>query len=149
MTTNKDMDLERERFRKKYIGAVLDEFDEDFFLFRSLKRTINSYMKTPDKAKIHSIINKIVILRRVFKNRFLYEELIKIVQEDIYKSCFIKYILNEVFSTNHEIEEFDECWEENILELYDEKKIFKQTKAEAHMESKVYLYHIKNQSVVR
>jgi hypothetical protein len=147
--TNKELDAEKKRFRGFYIGAVVSEFDDDFFLFRSLKRTINSYIKVPDKSKIHSICNKIVILRRVFDEDFLYEEIFKIVSEDIYKINFMKYIMNEVFCTRYKISEFDPQWEDAILELFAENKIQKQEKIILQKESAIYLLHIKNQAFVR
>jgi len=122
---------ERDRFKSNYRGPIPNDFLEDFTTYRSIKRTVNSYIKNPHKDKVHSIFNKLVILRRSWDDSFLFPEIINNIGEgDLYKTCFLKYIITELFSCELDIEEMDETWEEDVLCLIDEKKIRRITVSE-------------------
>jgi len=113
------LELEKEKFEKLYKYPDLEEFDEDYSNFKVISRLLISYYRAPDKKKIHSIYNKVVILRRVFPKTFIECEIIKIAP-NMYTRNLIIFILNELFGTSCNIDIQDDCWMEDLDELMEE-----------------------------
>lgn len=113
-----------ERFRKNYKGLVRDDFEEDFVLFKSIKRTTNSFMKNPNTDKLHSIYNKIFVLKRLFHESFLFGSLVENNDNKDAKNL-IAFILSEVFDGDVEYEEssLDELWTIHVSDLLENTKI--------------------------
>lgn len=117
------MDLERQKFKKVYKGYDF-EFEEDYLIYRTVRRTLNSYFKNQSKRKIHILYNKLIMLSRVFPEQFLYHEII-ISAPNMYTRNFFIYIINELFQKNYTLDICDDCWEEQCDELIKERKVKK------------------------
>ena len=113
-----------DKFLMNYRGIVADDFEEDYLMFRSIKRTINSYIKRPNTDKLHSIYNRIVVLRRSFHEAFLFEEIVG-NNDTVDGKNLIGYFISESFNINAEYDEanIDDLWIINISDLLDNTKI--------------------------
>lgn len=110
------------KFQQLYKGILFSEFELDYKLYRTVVRLLKSYYNNPAKKKLHLLYNKMIVLRRVFPEKFLYHELI-ISAPNLYTRSLIIYFLNTLFSTTYNYDLLDDIWEENLDELIDEKKI--------------------------
>lgn len=115
--------IEKE-FLENYRNIVLDDFDEDFKMFRSVKRTVNSYIKNPNVDKLHSIYNRIFILKRLFFEDFLYEKL-RDHMDSIFAKNLIIYFVNEAFNKKINVNEeiIEDLWAIQIQDLLENYKI--------------------------
>ena len=113
-----------EKFITNYRGIVADDFDEDYQMFRSIKRTTNSYIKRPNTDKLHSIYNRIVVLRRSFHESFLFEQIVGNNDSDDGKNL-IGYFISESFDIDgfYDEDKIDDLWIIQISDLLDNTKI--------------------------
>lgn len=111
-------------FRNNYRSVIKDDFEDDFIMFKSVKRTINSYIKNPNTDKLHSIYNRIFILRRVFHEQFLYEQLMSNNDNDNSKNLMC-YFIAESFGHDMNCNEdaIDDLWTIQISDLLENTKI--------------------------
>lgn len=107
-----------------YKGYFLEEFKDDYMVFRSVIRIINSYFKNPDPSKSHAIYNKLIILHRVFDKNFINNELINNCDDEI-KCSYFKYLLNEFFKSRYKVDYFEDHWERDIDKLKNSGIMFK------------------------
>ena len=115
----------REDFRKHYKNFILDDFEEDFALFNTLKRTVKSYLKSPTVEKLHTIYNRLFLLRRLFCETFVYEQLINHMDKYDEKQ-FIMYFINTSFEFefhNLSDDKVDELWKIQLADLLENVKI--------------------------
>ena len=114
----------KEKFINNYRGIVADDFEEDYLLFRSIKRTTNSYIKRPSTDKLHSIYNKIAVLRRLFHESFLFEQIAG-NNDSIAAKNLISYFMSESFGSvvDYIEDEIDDLWSIQISDLLDNTKI--------------------------
>ena len=117
--------IDKESFIINYTNQLTTDFEEDYLLFKTFKRIINSYYKAPNEQKFHSMYNKIFILRRVFKEEFIYTNLVESMAYP-YTKNLISYILNELFGQSFEIDEVEDVWEEHINYLLKKNLIKKE-----------------------
>ena len=112
------------KFLVNYRGMVADDFEEDYLMFRSIKRTTNSYIKRPNTDKLHSIYNRIVVLRRSFHEVFLFEQIVR-NNDTVNAKNLISYFMAESFNSKEEYEEdkIDDLWIIQISDLLDNTKI--------------------------
>ena len=112
------------KFLMNYRGIVADDFEEDYLLFRSIKRTTNSYIKRPNTDKLHSIYNRIVILSRSFHKVFLFEQIVA-NNDSLDAKNLISYFMAESFNSKEGYEEdkIDDLWIIQISDLLDNTKI--------------------------
>jgi hypothetical protein len=113
-----------DKFLMNYRSMVADDFEEDYMMFRSIKRTTNSYIKRPNTDKLHSIYNRIVVLRRSFHESFLFEQIIRNNDSDDGKNL-IGYFISESFDINgfYDEDKIDDLWIIQISDLLDNTKI--------------------------
>ena len=113
-----------DKFLVNYRGIVADDFGEDYQMFRSIKRTTNSYIKRPNTDKLHSLYNKIVVLRRSFHESFLFEYIVKNNDTDEAKNL-ISFFISESFQSKEEYDDgkLDDLWLIQISDLLDNTKI--------------------------
>lgn len=115
----------RNDFRKHYKNFIEDDFEEDFALFNTLKRTVKSYLKSPTVEKLHTIYNRIYLLKRLFCEVFIYDQLIN--HMDTYgEKQFIKYFIHEAFDYAHPnlvLDDADELWKIQLADLLENTKI--------------------------
>lgn len=111
-------------FLENYRHIVQDDFEEDYKMFRSVKRTVNSYIKNPNVDKLHSIFNRIYILRRLFFENFLYEQLRNHMDTPSAKNLTV-YFINEAFKKDLEVDEeiIEDLWAIQIQDLLENYKI--------------------------
>lgn len=111
-------------FRTNYRSILVDDFDDDFNMFKSVKRTINSYIKNPNTEKLHSIYNRIVILQRLFHKDFLFGQLVENNDNEIGKNL-MKYYNVEAFGVNMKFEEemIEDLWGIQMVDLLENTKI--------------------------
>ncbi len=115
------MAIEKEdylKLKRYYKGYFLNEFDEDYYNYRAVIRLINSYFKNPHYKKTHDIYNRIIILHRVFDNKFINIELLNTCDDD-FKKSYLKYVLNELFEGNYRLKFFEDKWENDICIIRD------------------------------
>ena len=103
------MDEHELLFRKNYIGMIDDEFKEDYTAYKTIKRTINSFVKSPSVEKVRSIYNKILLSTRFFGKDLIYDSVIndqdteQCKQIAIYMICSILLFIfrHEIRKTAH------------------------------------------------
>ena len=93
-------------------------------MFRSIKRTTNSYIKRPSTDKLHSIYNRIVVLRRSFHEVFLFEQIVR-NNDTVDAKNLISYFMTESFNSKEVYDEdkIDDLWVIQISDLLDNTKI--------------------------
>jgi hypothetical protein len=116
------MDNELLRFQRLYKNVAMADFDDDYASYKIIRRLLLSYYKNPSKGKIHAIYNKLVVLRRVFPETFIYHEIMKIAP-NMYTRNLVAFIINEMFMTTTRIDILDDCWVDHVEELVKDKLI--------------------------
>lgn len=122
-----NIELLKTDLRKSYIGLIPSEFEEDFQLFKTVKRTLNSYFRKPDASKIHAIYNKIYILTSLFEREFLFEKLVGYVknadvcEKETRPDILLMFIITKFFDLNYRTlyndNDIDESWLNDITEI--------------------------------
>ena len=104
-------------FKEFYKGPTYT-INEDEELYKTLKRQISSYLNESTFERLHSIFNKIYLLRKCFPKDVFYDILLKEMNTE-QKRVFTLYILSEGFAVpkNDERGEKEEIWEVQLQKI--------------------------------
>lgn len=108
--------MDEKIFKQYYRGMIETEFKEDFFLVKTIRRTLNSFIKKPKIEKLHAIYNKIYITRNLFDYEFLYDELTTKMDTN-QANWLMSSIIAEFFDINYPRHEMPAEWETLINEF--------------------------------